>query len=58
MKGPVTKKQLKNWYGISYKTLHCWLKKIPDLDINKKRIFSSLEAQKIFAHLGEPSIII
>lgn len=54
MNGSLSKKQLREAYGISGKTLRAWLMRIPGLEINKKRIFVPIEVEKIFTHLGNP----
>lgn len=50
-----TKKELKEAYNISGPTLSRWLNAIPEItDQKKKRVFSPLEVNFIFAKYGDP----
>ena len=50
-----TKKELKAAYNISGPTLSKWLNDIPEItDHKKKRVFSPLEVNFIFAKYGNP----
>jgi len=50
-----TKKELKAAYNISGPTLSKWLNDIPEIvDHKKKRVFSPLEVNFIFARYGNP----
>lgn len=50
-----SKKDLKNEYQVTWPTLRKWLLKVPDLQLNpRKQIFTPLELQKIYIHLGRP----
>jgi len=45
-------------YGVSRNTLKCWLKKIPNLEINKgQRLLTPLQVEIIFEALGNPSTV-
>jgi uncharacterized membrane protein (DUF2068 family) len=53
-----TKKELRKAYQVSDKTFNIWLKRIPNfLPQVGAHVFSPLEVEKIFEHLGKPDTI-
>lgn len=51
-----TKKELKNWYNCSHKTLKTWLSLIPNLEAPQfgKNGYSRQQLKQIFDHLTAP----
>jgi transposase len=49
-----SKKEMTNMYGIHRFTFLKWIKKIPEIEINRKRLFTPKEVEIIFNHLGPP----
>jgi len=49
----MSKKQLREAYGISAPTLNKWLLRIPGIrQVKGKRLFTPLQVKKIIDHLG------
>jgi transposase len=49
-----SKKQLREWYGVSCKTFKTWLKAIPDLGLYEGKAYTPNQVAKIVTHLGQP----
>jgi hypothetical protein len=50
----LSKKQLRDLYGVSYTTLRAWLKNINDLGDYSGKTFTPAQVNKIVTHLGNP----
>lgn len=52
----LSKKELKEAYNISYKTLRKWLLLVPDLGSYTGGKFSPKQIERIYNHHGSPSL--
>ncbi|MBD1364386.1 hypothetical protein IDJ77_11255 [Mucilaginibacter sp. ZT4R22] len=50
----LSKKELRDWYGVSCKTFKSWLKRIPDLGMYEGKAYTPAQVAKIVTHLGQP----
>lgn len=51
---PLLKSTLAELYGVTVHTLLRWMKRIPNLTLDKSKLLTPAQVEKVVAHLGAP----